>query len=112
MRKILAMGLLLGLVDVAQASETNVLVGMAKKFGYGTIDTLTGVVELPMQTYKGYANGIELIKNKPTSKVVGTVLGFFRGIGHAAARTVYGAINVVTFWSANRETNEGVGIPL
>jgi len=96
----------------AQAADEDVLPGMAKKLGYGLVDTLTGVVELPVQIVKGYQNGFAPIKHEPSAKVVGTILGFFRGIGHGAGRTLHGAINVVTFWSANREDNVGIGIPL
>jgi len=96
----------------AQAADEEVLPGMAKKLGYGLVDTVTGVVELPVQIMKGYQNGFGPIKHKGTSKAVGTILGFFRGIGHGAGRTLHGAINVVTFWSANREDNKGIGIPL
>lgn len=96
----------------ASAAEEEVLPGMAKKFGYGVVDTVTGIVELPVQTVKGYKKGVGFISHEPSSKAVGTVLGFFRGIGHAAGRTLHGAIDVVTFWTANREDNEGIGIPL
>jgi len=86
--------------------------GMGKKLVRGLVNTTTGIVELPMQTYKGYKEGLGFIKNEPTSKAVGTVLGFFRGVGHAAGRTCYGVVDVAAFWSANPEDNEGVGIPL
>ncbi|MDA0321508.1 MAG: hypothetical protein O2923_02155 [Verrucomicrobia bacterium] len=97
--------------DVAAASD-EVLPGMGHRLVRGTANTVTGVVELPMQICKGYKSGVGAIKNPLLSKTVGTVLGFFRGIRHAAGRTTYGAVEVVTFWSANPESNEGVGIPL
>ncbi len=96
----------------AVAADEEILPGMAKKLGYGLLDTVTGIVELPVQIVKGYDNGFGPIKNETGSKVVGTILGFFRGIGHTVGRTAHGVINVATFWAANRESNHGIGIPL
>jgi len=109
-----AVGLLLVLGTTLQAEDApeEIVKGMGKKFVRGAVNTVTGIVELPVQTVKGYKNGLGLIKNKPLSKTVGTVLGFFRGIGHAAGRTLYGVVDMAAFWAANPESNEGVGIPL
>ena len=73
---------------------------------------VTGIVELPMQVYKGYDKGFGPIKNKPCSKTVGTILGIFRGFGHAAGRTSWGALELFGFWTANAPDNDGVGVPL
>ncbi len=112
MKKVLCALLVVGMSGVAWGADEEVVPGMAKKFGHGLVNTLTGIVELPVQTVKGYEKGVSFIKHEPTSKVVGTILGFFRGIGHGVGRTAHGAVDVVTFWSANRESNEGIGIPL
>lgn len=94
------------------AASENVLVGMKDKVVSGVVDTVTGIVELPVQIHKGYRKGCAPIKNKFLSKTVGTILGFFRGVGHAAGRTGYGIFEVATFYTANPENNKGVGVPL
>ena len=79
--------LLVGLaVTSGQAANENIVAGMGNKAVRGVIDLATGIVELPMQTCKGYKKGCGPIKNKPLSKTVGTVLGIFRGLSHSAAR--------------------------
>jgi len=112
-RGLLAAAMVCGVwVPLSDAATTNVPQGMAAKATRGVIDLFTGIVELPMQTIKGYKHGVKPIKNTAGSKTVGTILGIFRGIGHAAGRTGWGAMELVGFWSANPEDNEGVGIPL
>ena len=101
---------LLGSVSVFAASD-EVLTGMGKKALRGGVDMVTGIVELPMQTYKGFHNGVGFIKNKPASVTVGTILGFFRGISHSAGRVGSGAKDLFGFWTANPENNDGVGVP-
>jgi len=86
--------------------------GMKNKAVRGVVNAVTGIVELPMQVVKGFKNGVGPIKNEPASKAVGTVLGFFRGVGHSAGRTGWGCLELFGFWTANAEDNEGVGIPL
>ena len=95
-----------------EAATDNVLEGMKDKAVSGAVDLVTGIVELPMQIYKGYKNGFEPVKNDAGSKVVGTVLGIFKGLGHAAGRTSWGAMELFGFWTANPKDNAGVGIPL
>ena len=99
-------------VPSAYASTNNVPEGMGKKAIRGTINLVSGVVEVPMQVYKGYTNGFKPIKNPAGSKIVGIILGLFRGFGHAGGRTGWGALELYGFWTANPENNEGVGIPL
>lgn len=94
-----------------RAASDNVVKGMGNKAVRGAVDMVTGIVELPMQTYKGYDKGLGLIKNKPTSKAVGTVLGFFRGLSHSVGRIGSGATELLGFWTANPEDNEGIGVP-
>ena len=97
---------------MAYADLEEVATGMGKKFIRGVVNTVTGVIEIPAQTYKGYDKGVGFIKNEPTSKAVGTILGFLRGGGHAAGRVVHGAMETATFWAPNPPDNDGVGIPL
>ena len=95
------------------APSDEVLPGMGKKAVRGAVNIVTGIVEWPMQTYKGYTNGLGFIKNKPTSKAVGTVVGFlFSGPGQAASRMLWGGMELFGFWTANRVDNKGIGVPL
>ena len=113
MRKSLALVLALFLIaPTTYASTANIPEGMGAKAIRGGINLVTGVVELPMQIYKGYTNGFKPISNTAGSKTVGTILGFFRGMGHAGGRMVLGAWELYVFWTANPENNEVVGIPL
>ncbi len=96
----------------AHASSKNVFEGMGKKGVRGAINMVTGVVEIPMQVYKGYHFGFKPIENDFGSKTVGAVLGIFRGLGHAAGRMSWGVLELVGFWSANAVDNKGVGVPL
>lgn len=114
MRKLAAGVLIAGCMamGLARAESTDVVDGMKNKAVRGVINGVTGIVELPMQTYKGFKNGVGFIKNKPASTVVGTILGFFRGGGHAFGRTAWGWMELYGFWTANAVDNDGVGIPL
>jgi len=85
--------------------------GMANKAIRGAVNLVTGIVEVPMQIYKGYDNGFPMIENTAGSKTVGTILGFFRGFGHAFGRVSWGAVELFGFWTANRVDNEGIGVP-
>jgi hypothetical protein len=100
------------LVADAQAETDTIVDAMVNKAVRGGINTVTGVVEWPMQTYKGYSNGVGFIDNRAGSTAVGTVLGFFRGIGHAVGRTSYGLLELFGFWAASPQSNNGVGVPL
>lgn len=86
--------------------------GMAHKAVRGAVNLVTGIVEVPMQIYKGYDKGFPMIKNTAGSKTVGTILGFFRGFGHAAGRMTWGGLELFGFWTANPVDNIGVGVPL
>ena len=103
--------LLLG-VSFVRAESDDLVTGMKDKAVRGAVNAVTGIVEVPMQVYKGYNNGLSLIKNDVGSKAVGTILGFFRGLGHAGGRTSWGFLELFGFWTANAADNEGVGIPL
>jgi len=93
-------------------ANDDVIEGMKEKAVSGAVDAVTGIVELPMQICKGYKNGCGPIKNEVASKTVGTILGFFRGCGHAAGRTSWGFMELFGFWSVNHEDNESSGVPL
>lgn len=113
--KKLAVGLLvagwIGMGAAQAASTEEVVQGMGQKAVRGAVNSVTGFVEFPMQIYKGYKNGCGLIKNEAGSKTVGTVLGFFRGISHAAGRTAWGGMELVGFWTAAPRV-DNFGTPL
>jgi hypothetical protein len=113
MKKIIA-GIMLTLFFVAPqvyAASGEIAQGMADKAIRGAVNLVTGVVEIPMQVYKGFSNGFGPIENEAGSKAVGTLLGFFRGAGHAAGRVGWGSLELFGFWAVNPADNEGVGIP-
>ena len=94
-------------------SERNVGKGMADKFIRGVVNSVTGIVEWPVQTWKGYKDGIGAIKNTAGSKTVGTLNGLLlRGPGHTLGRVSSGIVELFTFWLPNPEDNAGVGVPL
>ena len=94
------------------AATEDIKQGMIEKAKRGVVDMFTGIVELPVQTVKGYKKGFKHIKNEAGSKTVGTILGIFRGFGHAAGRTAWGAMELFGFWTANPADNDGIGVPL
>lgn len=113
MKKIVVLVLaILLMTSTAYAASDDVLEGMGKKAVRGAVNLVTGIVELPVQIYKGYNKGFEPIESKGWSKTVGTILGFFRGVGHAAGRMSWGALELFGFWALNPEDNIDVGIPL
>jgi len=93
------------------ASEQGIVEGMGKKAVRGVVNVLTGVIELPAQTIKGYRNGIDAIDNEVGSKTLGTFIGLLRGVSHMAGRIYSGAFELAGFWTANPEDNEGYGVP-
>lgn len=112
MRRVIALVFALSLaLPCGIASAGPIVEGMGQRAVRGVIDIVTGIVEVPVQIYKGYDTGISVIKNKPASKAVGTVLGFFKGFGHFAGREVSGFTELFGFWAASPASNQGVGIP-
>lgn len=112
MFKVLVSCALIGIllfVPNAYATGDDFADGAMNKLVRGVVNVLTGWVELPVQIAKGYNEGFAGSEN---NKVVGTLVGIFDGLGHAAGRTLSGAGDVVGFWAANPEDNEGVGLPL
>lgn len=113
MKKLIVLIILsLLLTSTPYVEAADIVEGMVRKGGRGIINLVTGIFEIPAQIYKGYKKGFEPIEDEAASKVVGTVLGIFRGFGHAAGRMSWGALEIVGFWTANHEDNKGVGIPL
>ena len=96
---------------MVMADEMTVPERIGKKAVRGAIDLVTGIVELPMQVVKGYQNGCGPIKKEPASKAVGTILGFFRGLGHSAGRVTHGGRELFCCWSADQPSNKGIGVP-
>jgi putative exosortase-associated protein (TIGR04073 family) len=96
----------------AYAANESITKGMVDKAVNGGVNVLTGWLELPMQVYKGWDKGLDQVSREGPAKVLGACFGFFRGIIHAAGRTIWGAFEVATFWAANPPDNQGVGIPL
>ena len=94
---------------VSYAASDELVQGMADKLWRGVVDALTGWVELPAQIIKGYNEGF---MGDEDNKVIGVVAGVFDGIGHSAGRTLSGVCDIVGFWAASPESNEGVGLPL
>ena len=91
------------------ATGEELVEGMGKKLVRGVINTFTGWVEFPAQIIKGYNEGF---MGDEDNKILGTIAGIFDGIGHSAGRTLSGLTDLVGFWAANPESNEGVGFPL
>jgi len=112
MRKLIVLvSVCLFLASSAYAATEDIADGMYNKAKRGVINLFTGIIEVPVQTYKGYDKGFDFIGNKPLSKGVGTILGFFRGVGHAAGRISWGALELFGFWTANHRDNWDSGIP-
>ncbi len=105
--------LMMGVAAPAHAEGNEIVNGMGKKLVRGFVDTFTGIVEWPVQTYKGWNNGIKFIKNETGSKITGGVVGFlFTGPSHTLGRTGSGLRDLFGFWTANPKDNDGVGTPL
>ena len=93
----------------------NVGKGMANKFARGFVNALTGWIEWPMQTYKGYEHGVSFVNKGQGgwSKTVGVLKGLIlSGPGYAIGRTGSGMVELGGFWTANRPDNAGIGSPL
>ena len=93
--------------STAHSASDDVIAGMGKKFFRGLTNVLTGWVELPTQTIKGYKS-----ETYADNKALGAGAGFLKGICHTIGRTVWGVVELVGFWTANPEDNSGMGVPL
>ena len=72
----------------------------------GAVNSATGFIELPAQIRKG------IVDNEGFGKVIGGFCGIFRGAWQMTGRLASGAFDLTTFWAADPEDNEGVGVPL
>lgn len=100
---VLIAALFLFSASAAYAGDCGELVqGMGSKLWRGSVNTVTGWVEIPVQVHKGYQK----------CSFLGGFWGIFKGVWCAAGRTISGAGEVATFWSADPESNEGIGVPL
>ena len=88
---------------------TDALEGMWVKLTRGAVNLCTGWLELPVQMVKGYQKSET---TNPDRKILGVCEGFWKGIFHSLGRTVWGAVEVVGFWTANPEDNVGIGYAL
>ncbi len=105
--------LMMGVAAPARAEGNEIVEGMGKKLVRGFVDTFTGWVEWPVQTYKGWKNGCKCIENETGSKITGGAIGLIlSGPGHAVGRTASGVRDLFGFWTANPKDNDGVGTPL
>ena len=101
--------LFLAAATTSHAASDDLVDGMANKLIRGVVNTFTGWVEFPAQIIKGYNEGF---MDDEDNKVGGVLVGIFQGIGHSAGRTISGIAELTTFWAANPEDQEGVGLPL
>ncbi len=79
--------------------------GMGNKFVRGIVNTFTGWIEIPAQIVKGY-------NTSTGDKLAGATIGIFKGVWHGVGRTISGVGEMASFWAADPDTNEGVGVPL
>ena len=56
--------LLVGMTINTSSFAGEVVEGMAERGSRGVINTVTGIIELPMQVCKGYRNGVGFIENE------------------------------------------------
>ncbi len=106
---LVALVMVLGVVRAEAATTEDYLEAAGAKLWRGVVNTFTGWVELPAQTCKGYRNGFMGDEN---NKVCGVVAGLLKGVYHTVGRTMSGVGELVGFWAADPESNDGVGIPL
>lgn len=101
---------LLPAAGVVRAQDNHTYCGMADKATHGFVNIFSGWLELPMQTYKGYENGVKAFKveESAANRTMGTLGGFVRGLFHGVGRTVYGGTELLGFWLANPSDNKGI----
>ncbi len=95
--------------EAVYAAANDPVAGMIHKFRRGVVDLFTGWAEFPVQIGKGYNEGF---MGDADQKIAGAALGILEGLCHSMGRTFSGAKDIMTFWTANPEHNEGIGIPL
>jgi putative exosortase-associated protein (TIGR04073 family) len=82
---------------------------MGDRAYWGSINALTGWIEIPAQVAKGYEYGW---MGKENTGWVGAIGGVAAGVGSAIGRTIHGVGELVGCWAAVPETNDRIGIPL
>jgi len=92
------------LCSTVYGADNDVLAGMGKKITRGFVNILTGWLELPAQTVKGY--------NNTDNKAMGIGVGIVKGIGYGIGRTGWGVVELAGFWAVSPEDNKRIGIPL
>jgi hypothetical protein len=98
--------------SASHAADPFVGDGMADKGTHGLVNIFTGWMEIPVQMKQGYDSGYSEERNRISpaeSRTAGFVGGFFTGSANAVGRTFTGVYQLAGFWSANHESNEGVG---
>ncbi|MDP2924359.1 MAG: hypothetical protein Q8O30_11695 [Candidatus Omnitrophota bacterium] len=90
-------------------SAANYAERAVEKAKQGFTNLVTGWLEVPYQTVKGFKSGFG---EKEKNKLLGGFVGIFRGCIHGAGRTASGVYEVATFALPNPKDNEGVGVPL
>ena len=96
----------------AYASTDNIPEGMGEKAVRGAINLVTGIVEIPMQTYKGYTNGFAGIAELPAQTVKGArdgnvLVGLGKGFWFWQSRQWYGFTDIFSSLGANPVDNPG-----
>ncbi|MFH1753164.1 MAG: hypothetical protein ABH875_03180 [Candidatus Omnitrophota bacterium] len=82
------------------------LEGMNGKITRGVVNIVTGVFEVPAEIVRGYDRGFM------NNKSLGVLAGVFSGVYRALGRTVSGAADLLTFWSADPDDNTDIGMQM
>lgn len=110
-RKLSVLALILAIAFLSSevyAYNDDILQGMWNKLTRGVVNALTGWLELPLQTIKGFKRG----GGEVHDKLLGATEGFFKGIFCTVGRTMWGAVEIAGFWTANPKDNVDMGILL
>lgn len=88
--------------------------GMADKGTHGLVNIATCWMELPVQAYHGYEEGLDRYNpdTPALSRTRGMIRGIFRGTYHTAGRLLLGVYQLAGFWSANHDSNAGTALKL
>lgn len=98
--------LALTMCSAAWAVEDSIKWGMCEKGSRGFVNIFSGWMEVPMQVYKGYNDGVRGINSPAGSRSLGALGGLFRGMSHAVGRTGWGAFEFGGLWARNPTSNE------
>ncbi len=82
---------------------------MAHKWTRGMTNTLTGVMEIPVQTGKGFDKGVGM-DGGALDSTAGATVGLAKGIWYTAGRIEFGLFELLTFWAVNPPANQNVGV--